>query len=501
MPEDNVKAVSIIPTSDSRLNWIICLTHFPEKIAVVFSQTIKAPVLKSLFKQCKSSGMTVVSDHHRGNGFLPLSQSQLNELGCDAAVYITDCRDSIASIIKKINLISNFFIEEFIVFPGWSNPRWCISHNRSLKPGKISRLIKPVNIIAKIAVIIFRLLKTLNISQHLFSCRIIFAYHDKISFVNFFQTIGPNIRPGIIYTGSFGPLQKFTVELIDNKSNPFAYAKFGFNDFIKQAIQNEKKTLKQLKALSLSRIIVPELLEVQVPELFYDRTMITKHLEGGKPLQSVTDTLLAGLGELIKATQDNNSLTLKKYFDSLVESLHELNCSDIDQKITAIRDGVIAVLEKIALSFDSSIMLPLALSHGDFTRWNIRSDNQRNYVVDWEEASMKPLGHDLLTFILVENLLIHHYKQERIVLIMENEIKVGVLNRFLDENGINQGTVNNSMFGILFFAEVIRYNIWHISMHNQFKYPIKESLYDFVNTSWACMSALLPSPTSINSNK
>lgn len=474
---------------DTRLTWVTYFSPNPERVAIVLPQRIEAAAIKTLLKHSGDKGQPKIIQYDNSSAtFSPLSQVQLNKLDCDTAIYLLQSRESFNSIIKKISLTCDCLVAEYSVFPGWKNPRWFVPRERSLWLGKMSRMIQPSRFVARIAVAIFRFLKMFGRAYYLFPCRLLVVYNNKKSFLNFFEELGAGVRTGIVYTGSFGPLQKFTVELLRGYDSPFAYAKFGHSELAKQAIQNELKTLTRLAALDLSKVVIPELIDVQLPETLDRRTLIIKKLDGGKQLQQITDTVISGLAELFTATQDSRSTSVTEYTNTLAGYLQDLDLSGLDQEFNKIRDDVVAILNKIATNVDNSLILPLALSHGDFTRWNIRANNKNIYAIDWEEAAMRPPGHDLLSFLLAEYLLVSQVVPRQVVPRIIDEVTKGIFNKYIEEisRTKNSPTFDNALLGIFFFSEVVRSNLWHISMHTRYNYPEKKSLSDLVKTSWDC---------------
>lgn len=478
---------------DTRMAWVTYFSPNPEKVTIVLPHRIENDAIKTLLNYCSEKGQSkIVQLDIPSACFSPLSPAQLDNLECDTVVYLSQSRESFNSIAKKISLNCNCKVEEYSVFPGWTNPRWFVPRGRSLWLGKMSRMIQPSRVVAKIAVAIFRFLKVFDKAHYLFPCRLIVAHNSNISFLNFFEELGMGVKTGIVYTGSFGPLQKFTVELLRGDDNPFAYVKFGHNEIARQAIQNERKALNRVATLALSKIATPMLIDVQLPEIFCARTLIIKKLDGGKQLQHITDTVISGLAELFVATQDSGSTSVIEYSNILANSLQGLDCSGINQEFNKIRDDVVSILHKFVTHFDGSVMLPLGLSHGDFTRWNVRADEEKIYAIDWEEAAMRPLGHDLLSYLLAEYLLVAQSQPEQVTPRIVEDVTNGMLNMYIEKIGITKDsfTCDNALLGIFFFSEVLRSNLWHIEMHTRYNYPEKKSLADLVKISWSCCMQL-----------
>lgn len=475
--------------NDTRMNWVTYFLPKPEQITVVLSAQIKTPAIQTLLNNCggkKEANLTKQDNPSRH--FTPLSTRQLERFGNNTIIYLTHCRESFESIRHKINSTSTYSVEEYSIFPGWNNPRWCIPRSRSLRPGKMSRMIQPSRLLAKIAVTIYRILKLFNSTHYLFPCRIIVVHKQLPSFLNFFSSLRGEIKTGIVYTGSFGPLQKYTVELLRD-NHLFAYAKFGANKFSKKAIQNERTVLRRLSKLTFNNIITPELIEAPLPEILANRTIIIKRLVGGKPLQKITSVVVSSLAELFTTTVDANSTSINQYIDTLQKTLIELDCADLAHGFCKIRDDIISILDKMVMRYTDNAMLPLSLSHGDFTRWNIRADNKKIYAIDWEEANMRPPGHDLLSFLMAEYFLVKKTDTKQMIPQMVKEVTNGkTFNNFLRtiQSTEISPIIDNSLLGILFFSEVIRSNLWHLIMHGKNNYPEKESLDNLIRAAWLC---------------
>ncbi len=475
--------------NDTRMNWVTYFLPKAEQITVVIPSDIEAPVIQTLRNSCGGEKeANFIKQDNCAKSFTPLSTRQLEKVGSNTIVYLTCYRDSFESIRQKINSTGKYSVEEYSIFPGWNNPRWCIPRARSLRPGKMSRMIQPSRFMSKVGVTVYRMLKTFNSAHYLFPCRLIVAHKPLPSFLDFFSSLGRDVKTGIVYTGSFGPLQKFTVELLRN-DHLFAYAKFGSNEFSQKAIQNERAALRRLSKLTLNNVITPELIETPLPKILNSRTIIIKKLEGGKPLQKISSTVVSSLAELFITTFDANGTSIHEYTNTLQKTLHKLDCTDLALEFREIRGDTISILDKIVTHHTNNVMLPLSLSHGDFTRWNIRADNKKIYAIDWEEAAMRPAGHDLLSFMMAEYFLVKNTDTRQLVSQMIQAITEGEsFNNYLNtiQSTEISPIIDKSLLAILFFSEVIRSNLWHLIMHDKNKYPEKQSLGDLIKAAWNC---------------
>jgi thiamine kinase-like enzyme len=490
--------------TDPRFTWIKYFSSDQTKIIVVLPKGAKGPGLNTLKELWKDDLLPIIVQNGKCySPFTPLPNSTIkNRNGeIEVIIYLIQNREPSKTINKKLILERQFPVVEYSIFPGLKNPRWFIPVWQSLSFGKMPRMIQPSSFIARTAVTMFRLLRFVKQTHFIFPCRLIVTHKMKNSvhhenyrsIINIFQENELRIKSGLVYTGSYGPLQKFTIELLQDKNNPFAYAKFGQNKYTSRAIKNEKIALKHLSVFQFDKIKVPELLELSnLPEEFSSQLLIVKTLQGGGPLKHTTKALNQGLLELYNATKKINSITVSSYIEKQIEILRKQN-SHLDKKYEKMRYDLMSIMKNISTNINDSILLPLALSHGDFTRWNVRGDKERIYVIDWEEARMRPLGHDLLSFLLAEYLLVHQIAPEKAVPRIVEEIINGMFDKFLNKIRSSDSSldINSILNGILFFIEIFNSTLWHARMHTQHQYPQKQSLGHFLETAWQGCTQLI----------
>ncbi len=483
---------------DSRLTWLKHFDSDPKRIAVIFSvkfNEVWRNSLRSLWKGKEEP--KIFEFDSECNSFNPLSIDKIQASGCDTFIYLTQSRESSNSIKNKLHVADQVKIAEYSVFPGWNNPRWFVPEWRLLSKGKMSRMIQPSRTIARIAVILFRLLKEFGAPHIIFPCRLIVVgkknkrvnQNEKRSFINFFQKKNMRVRTGILYTGSFGPLQKFTVEILGENNSPVAYAKIGHNKYTKRAISNEYNTLKRLSELSLYKMKTPRTIEFALPKNLSQQTLIVKTLSGGNKVTCVTNTIIEGLAELFDATLESRNITIKAYIEKQIKSLANKDDTYLEAEYKKMRNEAISVLQNIDSYINDTAILPLSLSHGDFTRWNIRADDNTIYVIDWEEAEMRPPGYDILSFLLAENVLVIRNKPERAVRILYQEITKGIMPKFFSCIKWNEMKLAE-LSGIFFCVSFLNSALWHSRMHAMLNYPQKDNLYELAQIVCMTMSAL-----------
>lgn len=183
-----------------------------------------------------------------------------------------------------------------------------------------------------------------------------------------------------INRGTKGVEQKMTILACDLTNGEECFMKYAESKIARKNVDNEGKTLGQLKHLNF----IPKLY-LQVSEK--DFSIIKTNILKGKRLdkQNVDEQVLKVLIELSK-----QKVKTDRVFDTTLQS---------------------------------------CFAHGDFCPWNMMLDSGKLNVFDWEMAGSYPLGYDLFTFIFQTSFLIDSKKSIEKLLqenkkLIENYFKV-----------------------------------------------------------------------------
>jgi len=316
----------------------------------------------------------------------------------------------------------------------------------------------------------------------LFPCRIIIAYNGNL-LLHLFGSLGPDVKTGIIYTGSFGPLQKFVVELLNKDKRIFAYAKIGIHKYAQEAILKEELALVTLGSFPLQVLKVPQVIQCSLPGHIRQQMIIVKSLIGGEPIIYLSESVIQGLIELSSLSK-TKEVPLLSYVGMQIKALKKIKCIKLSKALIRIQLFFIQLLESLLLKPYTFLMLPMAMSHGDFTRWNIRADKYNVFAIDWEEFANRPLGHDIFTFLFTEKLFVEGLSPEEtssfFVKLYKDHTPSPINHYFAD---IAPRFVDKKLFLILFFIEIARYNLWHAYRHKKDLYPEKRNLFDAALTA------------------
>jgi hypothetical protein len=443
------------------------------------------------------TGIRIVENGADAVAFHPLPWSDILNSGSETDAYLISNRESRGSIYRKLHAAGQMVVAEYSALSGWENPRWFIPTWRSLSLGLMPRMISPTRFIAKAGVTAFRMLRGCGGHQLLFPCRVFLAAsvnNEPITYDNHGNndfsaickgTIGCETKPGVVYTGSYGPLQKFTLELLDKTGFPIAYAKFGHDALTRQAINREDIALKELGSVPLRTLKVPKCHGIFSLDRWGDEVLIQSSLDGGSPVYGISNTIVRALSDLFEGTRRPHSVSVKEYALMLRDNLMHTGGTNLSPDQAEFRDDIVKILTTLCHRVGKA-MMPIAMSHGDFTRWNMKKGEHSIYVVDWEEAALRPPGHDYFHFLLIENLLVQQQSPE----LVAQKMLFTTLNQKDDYSSeyfnhtVGLDWLEIKVFALLFLAETARVNLWHIEQHNNMHFPPKKSIDDILKTAW-----------------
>lgn len=201
------------------------------------------------------------------------------------------------------------------------------------------------------------------------------------------------------FTGTNSPHRKIAVQIMNNQGCLLGYAKYTRNPQVQKLLEHEAAVLNQLHKLNLQTAYIPNV-------LFCGNT--------GAGTLFVTDTLKTQGTRSVTSFTDAHRMFLK----SLVDKTSKSPCAApvIAENLKARVEHIVLRLSMVwqqrlgkALNklFDEvQCILPIAMSHGDFTPWNTFIVNERLYVFDWEYAEESaPISNDIIHFTLNESKL------------------------------------------------------------------------------------------------
>lgn len=198
------------------------------------------------------------------------------------------------------------------------------------------------------------------------------------------------------FTGTRGATRKIVVDVqSDDGTNEFI--KIPLTETAEKLVRNEIDMVKSLNKFDFTTLSLPK---------------VSKHINGHARLSNVkpaytipADKIAAihvsAVGELCALSHERKSISDTEAWEVTNSNIHFLfselvYSNNLDQKkIQTLVKGLKQLYSTISLGES----IPVSVSHGDFTPWNMYCDEQRLYVYDWEMAKNGiPMLFDLFHF-------------------------------------------------------------------------------------------------------
>lgn len=210
-----------------------------------------------------------------------------------------------------------------------------------------------------------------------------------------------------IFTGTAGENRKAVIEIHDEKQI-FVFVKIALTEAAKALVKNEAMCLEYLNTFEFNTMVVPKLLS--------NNEIDTIGLSNIKPKSfhqdsSLTNEHVHALSELYGTSNrqmkwtDLTTLNESKHkIKNLLNDFEEVN----DLGMNRVQDLANKILLLINMIEEKDDELSVAMSHGDFTPWNMYSSNNVLHLFDWElSQNNMPIMFDLFHFILQSETMIN----------------------------------------------------------------------------------------------
>ncbi|MBK7967153.1 MAG: phosphotransferase [Bacteroidetes bacterium] len=198
------------------------------------------------------------------------------------------------------------------------------------------------------------------------------------------------------FTGTRGATRKVVVDVqcVDGTNE---FIKIPLTKTAERLIKNEIDMVKSLNKFDFTTLSLPK---------------ISKHINGHARLSNVKPAITipankiaaihaTAVGELCALSHERKSIADTEAWEVTISNIHYLFnelvcCNNLDQqKIQNLVKGLKELYSTISIVES----IPVSVSHGDFTPWNMYCDEQRLYVYDWEMARNGiPMLFDLFHF-------------------------------------------------------------------------------------------------------
>lgn len=201
-----------------------------------------------------------------------------------------------------------------------------------------------------------------------------------------------------IFTGTVGPNRKVLVELNTGGVSTH-FAKIAISDLSSKLLATEISCVKKIQALQLKSMDVPSLIHSSD-----SRCAIYSNI---KPENNVSTSELTGvhffaLSELYERTAHCQHSDMNGFKQLILQMTSELV---VDERI-ADSKHMINMLKELSDKLSTDIV-PFAITHFDFTPWNMYCDGKKLYVYDWELSQRKaPVLFDIFHYIFQKGILV-----------------------------------------------------------------------------------------------
>lgn len=430
-----------------------------------------------LYLAPEGRGLTIVTDAGLSSRLkLPLGArasepkgGALNGLsiaGNGAVLILASTRLGDAAIRKRLSKAGLSMVSSHIVMPSFSNPRWILPNDRNLIRN-CGNIVKPSSLKAKTA---WRVTQALNIAgrpELVFPDRIVVAARAGSEnpagvLKSFLSKVMDNDGIDIVlYTGANGYYyQKFTAQIMERKRGTIAYAKIASSGQARKRVEDESRALKELEALTLSRMKAPRSIFYGAMEGTGDAVLVqTPPPPGFSEIERGFDERHAlALSELFEKTRSGvkGSAVLKK----LDESLKRIESARKGRK--RLFDAVESGLSKLRPTLEGK-ELRFGLSHGDFTPWNIYLKGEEMFVFDWELAKIRAPLWDVYNFIVHSEHLIFGKNAKEIFALLKGERYSRLTGLYGEKTGLNAHEARVLL--PLYLTEVLLYYIDLVSKY------------------------------------
>jgi thiamine kinase-like enzyme len=205
-----------------------------------------------------------------------------------------------------------------------------------------------------------------------------------------------------IFTGTVGDNRKAVVALTRKQSRGWFF-KLPLTDSARNLVRQEQAALQGLQEFSFKKIHNPLAVPFGKGVLLSD--VRPKHFNNSTVLQPLH---FEALRELQSQTLQQIPLCSLPAWQEIGMALEELKSLPILNNLRPeIVHQLIDKLWRIHDTFNPYIPVPTAISHGDFTPWNMYAASKKLHLYDWEMSERLPVLYDAIHFIFQSGILIN----------------------------------------------------------------------------------------------
>ena len=323
---------------------------------------------------------------------------------CVGVDMVIVCLNANRQIKRTLNARGYHYIKCYAGLPA-AKPRIYIPLNTGRLRTRGLSFHNPGSLKARAGLLIARTLSRIGIKSHLMRNTVsIFSASEKISGGNnligwISERVGYGISDLVVYAGSESERRKITALAVAEKSEEDVVVKIADSAAGAEAIRQESAALRSLQLSTLSS---------QVPKLFFEdrwngyRVQGQSTFSGNSHSQApcLTKAHFSFLADL--SLIDRNFVLFRNtsFFRELDQKLGSIPADTLLPTVTN-------AWHKILKEDFADWKVLCHRTHGDFTPWNIRKQEGRLFVYDWEESLPEGLAlTDALHFVFRQAALV-----------------------------------------------------------------------------------------------
>lgn len=245
-----------------------------------------------------------------------------------------------------------------------------------------------------------------------------------------------------VFTGTPGENRKVILGLIKNKL-PVHYIKVGTTKSSGSNLQNELNTLKLLALEDFKTFVHPLITDSVQNDSIIVSDIKPKVVIRNSAFSKSHAKFIYELGETYSRAQKICKLLIFDEITAYISSLKKgIFCNNgLDTNIVL---NAISKIENLISSLNKDALVTTAVSHGDFTPWNMFVGEEKLHVYDWELAREGvPLLFDYFHFIYQSNILSGDNNIETITQVLDETSQFPEMVALIKEFNINYNLVHS----------------------------------------------------------
>lgn len=371
--------------------------------------------------------------HRLPNACIVTTNKHIDEVVNEVTEIILNKRAEMTRKMLKIEPEGSIYIwkselsNSYVALPSKKNCRWLIPTNPILAK-RAWDIYLPYSFFGKLSKTAFRLLLFLGFfAQNRLNPE---ATEVSIKLRNCIENALKRDDFALaISTGTRGPFRKTTAMIISSDATIIGYVKIGNTLPAIERIKHEASILKQLRLNEHESNI-----KLRVPQHFSHGELDNAYylIQSPPPFSGKSGDCRFNeyYADLLCAIV-NGKIEKKKF----IESLFYRKLKDgINNYPLSFRGLLLHCLKNLENNIGNE-EVTFALSHGDFTPWNILWNGNRAFLFDWESACLEtPIGIDLVHFLFQTGFLLKKLKGESLMEYITDEKLYGILQNRLELN-------------------------------------------------------------------